>query len=141
MAAVWRGPGAPLYAIYRPEVAVFICPFVPDTYSAFLQPFHIGLTAQEPQELDNDGTQVKLFGRHQRETLAQIEPHLVAEYRPCAGSRSIAFLVAMHIHMAHQIFILLHGKTTGGRQASTILMECVISAVRPSMAEAEQYFS
>src|SRR5690606_41017665 len=59
----------------------------------------------------------------------------------CSGARPVAFVVAMFVHMAHQVFILLHAGSGDDHQASTMWMECVISAVRPNMADAEQYFS
>jgi len=63
--------------------------------------------------MDN-GLQVQLFGRQDREALAQIKAHLVPEHRDRAGAGAIGFLGAMLLDMAHEIEILLHGKNEIG---------------------------
>ena len=67
--AVGRRPGAPLVAVDRPEVAVLVGPLVPDRDAAVLQPLHVGVAAQEPQQLGEDRPGVDLLGGHQREAL------------------------------------------------------------------------
>ena len=80
VAAVGRRPGAPLHAVDRAEVAVGAGPFVPDRHAALLQPARIAVAAQEPQQLEDDGLEVDLLRRHQREALGEVEAHLVAEH-------------------------------------------------------------
>ena len=53
--AVWRGPGTPLLAINRTQVAVFIRPFIPDSDVVFVQIRDVGVTLQEPQQFMDDG--------------------------------------------------------------------------------------
>ena len=55
MTAVRRGPGTPLLAVDRPQIAVFIRPLVPDSDVVFVQIRHVGVTLQEPQQFMDDG--------------------------------------------------------------------------------------
>ena len=41
-------PVAPLRAVYRPEIAVFVRPFVPDTHAVFLKPADVGIAFDKP---------------------------------------------------------------------------------------------
>ena len=56
-----RGPAAPLVAVDGPEVAVLVGPLVPDADAAVLQPLHVGVAAQEPQQLGEDADRVCTF--------------------------------------------------------------------------------
>ena len=47
--AIESAPGAPLRAIYSPEVAVFIGPLVPDRNFVFAEVGYVGLAFEEPQ--------------------------------------------------------------------------------------------
>ena len=49
-AALIVGPRAPLMAVHRSEVAVLVCPFVPDAHAVLLQVAHVGVAAQEPKQ-------------------------------------------------------------------------------------------
>ena len=55
MAAVRRRPGTPLFAVNRPQIAIFICPLVPDSDIVFMQIRDVGVTLQEPQQFMDDG--------------------------------------------------------------------------------------
>ena len=81
-------PAAPLMAIYRPQAAVLIRPFIPYAYSMFFEISNIGIALQEPQQLIDNRLQVQLFSGHQGETLLQVEPHLVTKTAggACAGT-------------------------------------------------------
>src|SRR5207249_2182211 len=107
--AVWSGPGAPLIPIDRPELAIFVRPLVPDGDVVVPQPAHIRLAAQEPQQLVEDGAKMHLLRRQQRESGAEIESHLVAEYAERAGACAIRFLRAMIENVLNEIQVLLHG--------------------------------
>src|SRR3546814_3192329 len=48
--AVGCGPGAPLHAIDRAQVALVIGPFVPDGNALLLKPAHIRIATQKPQQ-------------------------------------------------------------------------------------------
>lgn len=48
------------------------------------------------------------FCGEQRKTFFEVEPHLVAEYRPCAGAGAVAFVGAVVEDMTEQVKILFH---------------------------------
>src|SRR5690606_16054127 len=101
-------PASPLAAIDWPEIAVFVGPLVPDLHPPLLQPAHIGVPAQEPEQLINDGADMELFGGEQRKAVGEIEPHLIAENRPRSGAGPVRPVGPVLHHMPHQIEILLH---------------------------------
>ena len=82
-----RRPGAPLRAVDRPQLAVGVRPLVPDRDPVLAQRAHVGLAAQEPQQLVDDRAQVELLGGERREALAQVEAQLVAEERAACRCR------------------------------------------------------
>mgnify|MGYP003394306645 CR=1 FL=1 len=106
VAATGGGPAAPLHAIHRAQVTVFACPFIPDGAAALLQPCHIAVAAQKPQQLHDDGFEEHLFGGHQGKALVQVKPHLVAKHALGAGAGAVAFLHARPVNMAHEVFVL-----------------------------------
>ena len=108
-AAVAVRPAAPLMAIDRPKLAVRVRPFVPDADAVLLQPAHIGVAAQEPQQLVDDRLGEQLLGGDQRKPVRQIEAHLVTEHRKRAGAGAVALLHAGVQHALHQVQILAHG--------------------------------
>lgn len=89
MATIWCRPTAPLVPIHRPKVAVGICPLVPDGDAVLVQPLHISITAQEPQQLTKDAPGVELFGGQQREPLTEVKTHLVAKHAQRAGASAV----------------------------------------------------
>ena len=42
------GPRPPLVSVDRTELTVFVCPFVPYSYTMFLQELHVCIAFQEP---------------------------------------------------------------------------------------------
>ncbi len=94
-AAVGRAPVAPLRAVHAAEVAIGVGPLVPDGHAAFLQPLHVRLTAQEPEQLVEDALHVQLLRREQREGIAQREPRLRAEDGVGAGAGAIGLVLAL----------------------------------------------
>mmetsp|Transcript_50959 Transcript_50959/g.119503 ORF Transcript_50959/g.119503 Transcript_50959/m.119503 type:complete len:266 (+) Transcript_50959:42-839(+) len=113
MAAVRRRPAAPLHAVDRAEVAIRPGPLVPDRHAALLQPLDVAVAAQEPQQLQDDGFQMHLLRRHQREASGEVEAHLVAKHAARAGAGAVALLHAMLEHMAHEVFVLAGGRRHG----------------------------
>ena len=112
-ARIFRGgrrPAAPLHAIHRPEITRFLVgPFIPNRYAAFLQPGGIAVAAQKPQQFENDGFQVHLFGGDQRKAFGKIEAHLVAKHAARARAGAVSFGHAVLEHMAHEGFVLVGG--------------------------------
>ena len=107
-ATIGRRPAAPLVAVNRAEFAVFVGPFVPDGYVIFVQIFDVGVAAQKPQQLVDDGAQVQFFGGEKREAILQLEAHLVAEHRAGAGAGAVGFVGAVFENVAHQVEIGFH---------------------------------
>ncbi len=87
---------------------MLVRPFVPDADAIVLEVFDVGTALQEPQQFVDDGFQVTLLGGDQRESLRQIEAHLVAEHTGRAGAGAVGFLRAMIEHVLHQIEVLAH---------------------------------
>ena len=95
-------------AIGRAEFALRVCPLVPDADAVFVQPVHIGVAAQEPEQFVDHRFHVHLFGRDHRKPGGQVEAHLMAEDRDRASARAVAFLDPVLEHSFHQFVILAH---------------------------------
>ena len=113
-----RGPRAPLVAVDRSEVAVGVGPLVPDRDAAVLQPLHVGVAAEEPQQLGEDRPGVDLLGGDQREAGGQVEAHLVAEDGAGAGAGPIALLDPLVEDPVEEIEVDLHGPELVDRHRS-----------------------
>ena len=105
--ALRRSPMAPLVAVHRAELAVLVGPLVPDRHAALLQPAHVGVAAQEPQQLVDDRLQVQLLGGEQREAVLEREAHLAAEHRERAGPGAVRLAGAALEQLLQQVEILL----------------------------------
>ena len=101
-------PIAPLGAIDRTEVTLRVGPFVPDADLMVVQVPDVGVAAEHPQQLVDDGLQVHLLGGDQREALLEVETHLVAEHADGARARAVAFLHAVVEDVLEQVEVLLH---------------------------------
>ena len=106
--AVGGRPRAPLVAVDRAEVAVRVGPLVPDRDAAVLEPLHVGVAAQEPEQLGEDRAGVDLLGGDQREAGAEVEAHLVAEDRERAGAGAVGLLDALVEDAGEEVEVLLH---------------------------------
>ena len=64
-----------------------------------LEVLDIGVAAQEPQQLVDDGAEVEFLGGEQGEAVLQGETHLVAEdaHRACAGAVQPLGAVVEHV--------------------------------------------
>jgi hypothetical protein len=108
VAAIRGRPGAPLIAVHRTELSIFIGPFVPDAYAVFLEIAGIGFAPQEPQQFVDDRLQVNFLRRQQRKACLQIETQLRAEdtQRPRPGA--VVLAVSVLEDMPHQVKVLAH---------------------------------
>ncbi len=77
--SIRRGPGAPLLAIDRPELAIFIGPFIPDAHAILVQIAHVGLATDKPEKLVDDRSSVNLAIGQQWKARSQVKAHLVSE--------------------------------------------------------------
>ena len=93
--AVGVGPAAPLVAVHRSEVAVFVGPLVPNADAVVLEVLDVGVALQKPQQLVDDRTQVQLFGGQHRKAFLQIKTHLVAKTPDGTGSCTVFAQVAI----------------------------------------------
>ena len=77
--------------IDRSKLAIGICPLVPYAYAMLLQVFHVGVALKEPQQLIDNGLQMQLLGREQREAVVKIVSALCSKdaQRACAGAVSL----------------------------------------------------
>jgi hypothetical protein len=86
--------------IDRTEIAVRVGPLVPDRHAAFAKIANVGIAAQEPQQLADDGAQMQALGRQHWKAPAEIEAHLMAEEAASPGARAIGFHCAAVAHAA-----------------------------------------
>src|SRR5215207_10417663 len=107
--AVGRGPGSPLRSIDRTQIAIGIGPFIPDADAMFLKKGGVGIAADEPQKLIDDGTDVEALGGDDRKTGSKIESHLMAENRSGSGAGAVGLGRALIQRLLHEIEILSHG--------------------------------
>ena len=104
-------PIAPLLAIDRAEIAMFVGPFVPDADLAFLQPADVGVAAKEPQKFDDDRSEVEFLGGQQRKSFGQVKPHLRPEQAERAGAGPVHLFDALVENLLHQVEIRSHRPT------------------------------
>src|SRR5262245_34571878 len=67
---------------------------------------HVGRALQEPEQLMDDRLHVQLLGGDEREALAEIEAHLMAEERDRAGPGAVPFSGSALAHAGEEIEIL-----------------------------------
>src|SRR5690348_9743880 len=108
VASVRRFPVAPLLAVDGTEVAILVCPFVPDADVSVLEPANVGVPPEEPEELNDDGPQVQLLRRQQRKAVREIEPHLRSEPRQGTRTGAVLLLDSFIEDPLHEIEILPH---------------------------------
>ena len=74
----------------------------------FLEIAHVGVAAQEPQQFIDDRLEVQLLGGKKRETLFEIEPHLMAEDTLGARTCAVGLGGSFGKDAVKQIEILFH---------------------------------
>jgi hypothetical protein len=112
--ALGAWPGAPLMPIDRAQLAFLVSPFVPDRHLVVAQVLNIGVAAEEPEQLMNDGAQVGLLGRHKGEAGAQIKTALVAKDAQGPHASAVFPFFAMLKDVLQEIQILFHGIILNG---------------------------
>ena len=98
-ATIAVGPGAPLTAIDGTQVTVLVGPFIPDAHAVLLQPAHIGVATQEPQQFVDDGLEMHLLGCEQRETVGEVAAQLIAEHAARTGPCAVLLVHTIFHHM------------------------------------------
>ena len=61
------------------------------------------MSGNEPQELVDDGFEMNLLGREEREAFTEVETHLVAEHALRAGTGAVALHDSVLTDMAQQV--------------------------------------
>ena len=100
-----RGPGTPLHAIDRAQIAVLVRPLIPNMHVVLQQPVDVGGTLQKPQQLIGQAFEEHGLGGQQREVLRQVKAHLLAEQGNRAGAGAIGLQRAFGQDLAHQVLI------------------------------------
>jgi len=92
-------PASPLVPIYMAQLSIFIGPFIPDLYPMVVEVSCIGIAIEKPEQLMNDGFQVKFFGGHQWETILQVKAHLVTKSTYGTGPCTVLLAGSVLQHM------------------------------------------
>ena len=108
MATIVVGPRAPLVTIDVSKVTILVGPLIPNAHSTLLQPLGIRIALQEPQEFVDDRLQMQFFCCEERESLLQVESHLIAKYRDGASAGAVSFLYSFFQDAVEQVKILFH---------------------------------
>src|SRR5262249_2958415 len=101
-------PRPPLSAVDRTELSVCVRPLVPDSHPVLVEVADVCVSSQKPEQLVDDRLQMKLLRSQQRETFAEIEPHLIAKGRKGAGPGAVALWRALREDVLDEIQILPH---------------------------------
>ena len=102
------GPRTPLMSVHRSEVTVLISPFVPDSHPMLLKIPHVCVAFEKPQQFVYYRLQMQFLCREQRETVFQIESHLVTEHAKRSRSRAVSLFYALRHYTVEQVKILFH---------------------------------
>jgi hypothetical protein len=98
----------PLGAVNRAQIAVFLCPLVPDMHSVLIEIPDVRISLQEPKQLVDHSLEKKPLCGGCRESVGEVKAHLPAKDAQDAGSRSVRFLHAVLQDFPEEVQILLH---------------------------------
>ena len=99
------GPRPPLHSVDGSEFTCGRGPFVPDCHAVLLEPAHVGVAAQEPQQFVDHRLGVDFLGGDQRKTGGQVIAHLMPEQAAGAGAGAIGFGNSLGEHQAKQVLV------------------------------------
>ena len=94
--------------VHGAELAVGVGPLVPYTHAVLLEPVHVGVATQKPQQLIYYRLQMQFLGSKQWETVVKAEAHLVAEHAHRARTRAVGLAVSLGKNPVEQVKILFH---------------------------------
>lgn len=63
LSVVGHLPGTPLLSVDGSEIAIFICPLIPDRDFVVFEILNVRVAFEKPEQLVNDGAQVEFLGR------------------------------------------------------------------------------
>jgi hypothetical protein len=90
------------------EFAFFVGPGIPYLDLVFIKVTGVGVSAEKPEQLMDDGRKVELFGSKKWKALLQVVAGLVAEYTQGAGAGPGGFPGTVAKDVFKEIKILLH---------------------------------
>ena len=108
--AIILGPRAPLLAVNRAEVAVFVGPFVPNADFILLEIADVGLAFEKPEELVNDRAEMQLLGGQAGEAFAEVVARLATKNTEGAGAGAVSTLFAVLKNIGEKVEISLHDR-------------------------------
>jgi hypothetical protein len=101
-------PISPLVSIDRAQVALFVCPGIPDPNPVFLKIGYIGIAIEEPEQFMNNRFHMDLLGGNQGKTLRQIKAHLISENAERSGTGTITFGISVFEYVFEKVVVLFH---------------------------------
>lgn len=108
LGAVGASPRAPLMAVDGAEVAIGVGPLVPDGDLVVVEVLDVGVALEEPEEFVDDGAEVKFFGSEERESIVEVEAHLVAESADGTGAGAVVFWGTVIEYVLKKVQVLFH---------------------------------
>ena len=72
-----------------PSSPLDVRPLVPDAHTVFLQPSHVRLSAQEPEQLVDNGPKVKELRSDGGKAPLEVESQLTTEHTASAGAGAV----------------------------------------------------
>lgn len=103
--AVVAFPVSPLCGVDGAEVAVFVCPFVPDVDVVFFEPGVVGVAGEEPEEFAYYPVEVDFFGGDEGEGFLEVVAELSSEYAECSGAGAVCFLFSVFEDVGEEVFV------------------------------------
>ncbi len=101
-------PASPLRTIDGAEVAIFICPFVPDADFVFLEITNVGVATEEPKKFMNDAAKMKLLGGDDGESCAEIIAALLAKNGIGTSARAVLTVAAVGEDFMKEALVFEH---------------------------------
>src|SRR5699024_6019565 len=93
------------------EVAIIVCPLVPNRHTVVTEVADVTLTTQKPQQFNSDRFEVHALRGDEGKLPGKIETDLPAEQAAGTRARAIRFGGAVLEHLAQQVFV--RGKNLG----------------------------
>ena len=95
-------------AVYRPEVAVVVSPFVPDVDAVVGEVFDVRVAGDEPEELVDDSLEKHLLRGDKGEPLGEVEAQLPSEDGAGAGAGAVPAVGAVVQDVLEEVEVGLH---------------------------------
>ena len=107
-APVFPFPSTPLFSIDWSQIALRICPLIPNGHTSIIEIFDICVATKKPKQLVNDTPYMKSLCCNHWKPFSEIKSHLVPESAYRAGTGTIALLVADFQNVFERVEISSH---------------------------------